>query len=100
MSATLCDEATVTPADIGANFLLEGGDVGKNVRGSLVNLLGFSVLCSVCNLKLHFGGTHVREKRETFGTWFLVLLRILYRKIISIVYRIRLAGSIVFFFER
>lgn len=32
VSATLCDEATVTPADIGANFLLEGGDVGENVR--------------------------------------------------------------------
>lgn len=32
VSATLRDEGVVTAMDIGANFLLEADDVGKNVR--------------------------------------------------------------------
>ncbi|CAN0446721.1 unnamed protein product, partial [Hapterophycus canaliculatus] len=31
VSATLQDEAAAQPSDVGANFLLSGEDVGKNV---------------------------------------------------------------------
>lgn len=55
MSATLRDEVSVTAADIGANFLLEEQDVGKNVRRLFERCSGGGSCCCLGSIDCFVG---------------------------------------------